>query len=141
MCRILVPFYDLSRQWYEKLGLQWWARTAVGSFFVFAHALFGQGLSSGQVSLELSSGSANLSGANLSNATFVGANFAQANLDGANLSQTDCTRANLEGADLNGADLRGACLKDAILVAADMSLTETAGADMSGVLTDRVAGL
>jgi len=45
----------------QKLGQQWWARTAAGSVFVFAHVLFGQGLP-GQVSLALSSGSANLSG-------------------------------------------------------------------------------
>lgn len=43
-------------------GQQWWARTAAGSFFVLAQSLFGQGLPSGQVSLALSSGSANLSG-------------------------------------------------------------------------------
>jgi hypothetical protein len=52
------PFGEMKQQ----LGQQWWARTAAGSFFVLAQALFGQGLPSGQVSLALSSGSANLSG-------------------------------------------------------------------------------
>lgn len=46
----------------QQLGRRFWARTVAGWFFVFAHTLFGQGLLSGQVSLALSSGSANLSG-------------------------------------------------------------------------------
>jgi len=61
-------FYALSRRISsaemkrQQLGRRWRARTAGGSFFVFAHVLFGQGLPFGQVSLALSSGSANLSG-------------------------------------------------------------------------------
>jgi hypothetical protein len=45
-----------------QISRRCWARTVAGWFLVFAHALFGQGLASRQVSLALSSGSANLSG-------------------------------------------------------------------------------
>jgi hypothetical protein len=47
------------RRW--KPGRWCWAVTLAGSYCVFAHALFGQGLPSGHVSLALSSGSTNLS--------------------------------------------------------------------------------
>jgi len=71
VCRILAHFTlePAISSWCEApisklqhLGQRRWARTIAGSFLVFVHALFGQDLPSGQVSLALSSGSANLSG-------------------------------------------------------------------------------
>jgi uncharacterized protein YjbI with pentapeptide repeats len=93
-------------------------------------------------------------------ARMVNANLSQAKLSGAIAQHTDFTDSlmrncklvradlrnavmdgvNLEGADLSGADLRGASLKNAILTDADMSLVETAGADMTGMMTDKVVG-
>jgi hypothetical protein len=57
----------------RQLGRRWWARTAAGSAFAFAHALFGQILPTGQVSLALSSSSANLSGTVSLNLTIASA--------------------------------------------------------------------
>src|SRR5579885_2449747 len=102
----------------------------------------------------------NLSSTELTGAKMVNANLSQARLSGsmamftdfsdaimrscklvrADLRNANLSGANLEGADLSGADLRGADLRNAVLMRAQMAMTETAGADLTGALTDKLAG-
>ncbi len=88
---------------------------------------------------------ANLSRARLSGAIAQHTDFTDAVMKGCKLVRADLRHAmmdgcNLEGADISGADLRGASMRNVVLTNAQMALTETAGADMTGALTNADAG-
>ena len=73
-------------------------------------------------------------------ADFTDAIMRNCKLTRANLRRAKLTGANLENADLRGCDLAGADLKGAVLVGTKLEFASLEGCDMSGVLTDAVAG-
>jgi uncharacterized protein YjbI with pentapeptide repeats len=71
---------------------------------------------------------------------FTDAILKDANLVRANLKQATFHGANLAGADLTGSDLGGADLRDAILVGTKTYAANLFDANMTGALTDKLAG-
>ena len=71
---------------------------------------------------------------------FTDAVLKDANLVRANLKQASFHGANLAGADLTGSDLAGADMRDAILVGAKTYAANMSDTNMTGALTDKLAG-